>query len=69
MTAFGVLAKKQIGLLKEPSLSCVRFVVKEVQGIAGNSLAGQQGNIARLQETAQRTSLTLEWISEKVAGI
>jgi hypothetical protein len=47
----------------------VRFVVKEVQKITGNSLTGLQGDIARFQETAQSTSTTLEWISEKVSGI
>jgi hypothetical protein len=47
VTAFDVLAKKQIGLLKEPSLDCVRFVVKELQEIAGSSLAELQGDIAR----------------------
>jgi dynamin 1-like protein len=35
VTAFQKLAKKEIELLKEPSLNCVRFVVKKVQEIAG----------------------------------
>jgi hypothetical protein len=48
VTAFDVLAKKQLGLLKEPSLNCVHLVVKEVQKIAGS------------QGITQRTSPNLE---------
>jgi hypothetical protein len=38
VTAFDVLVKKQVGLLKEQSLDYVRLV-KELQKIAGSSLA------------------------------
>jgi hypothetical protein len=39
VTVFDVLAKKQIGPLREPSLDYVRLVVKELQEIAKSSLA------------------------------
>jgi hypothetical protein len=37
VTAFDVLVKEQIGLLKEPSLNRMRLVVKELQENAGSN--------------------------------
>jgi hypothetical protein len=61
------LAKKQIGLLKEPSLNCVHLVVKEVQEIAGISLAELKGDIARFPKLRREISQVFkELLKERV---
>ncbi len=65
--AFKFLVKKQIDLLTEPSLDCVRMVVEEMQEIAKNCTAELQGDIARFPKLRREIGQAMkELIDERM---